>query len=71
MRVSRVYRERENRRTGEATEFEDREGILNGAAADLLVDEETGFEMADFRAETEERWRILVHLDAIFVADRR
>lgn len=48
-----------------------RGGLLDGAVADLLKEEEAGFEMADFRAETEDRWKILLHLDAILFAHRR
>lgn len=70
IRESRVYLERENRRRGEATEFKEGEGLGSGAAADLLRGEEAGFEMADLMVETEDRWKILQHLDAIFVADR-
>lgn len=70
VRESRVYLEREKRRRGEATGVVNRGGLLDGAVADLLKEEEAGFEMADFRAETEDRWKILLHLDAIFFAHR-
>lgn len=33
--------------------------------ADLLAEEEAGLEMADLSVETEDLWKIRLHLDAI------